>query len=142
MAVCLLIAPTSVFAADTPQRTVVDVPDDIRIAMADVMRQQLAALDAVMAIIATGDYGKAADVAEDGLGMTASARYRSERFRPYMPDAMRQLGGVTHKAGSRLSKVLWAADLQSPEEAHAAVSKALSELVSGCNGCHSAYGFK
>ncbi|MBI5165660.1 MAG: hypothetical protein HY985_17380 [Magnetospirillum sp.] len=141
-AAALALAMTMPQVANAAERSVVQVPPEIRLAMAEVMRQQLDALNAVISAVAAGEFGKAAEIAEQGLGMTASARYGGARFSPYMPADMGRMGGATHRAGSRLAIALQDAELQAPGEAHASVVKALAAVTEGCNGCHAAFGFR
>lgn len=124
-------------------RTVLAAPPEISAALGEVMRQQLSALDGAIASIAAGNFGEAADIAEKGLGITASGRYGGKRFAPYFPEHIRPIGGKTHQAGSRLAEVLREAELmQEKADAYPRIFGALGEVVRGCETCHSAFGFR
>lgn len=112
-------------------RLAVDFPEGIKQAMLERMRRNLSDIHEIQKALAESDYERAADVAENSLGVSSLGPHNA-RQAPYMPEAMQHLGMEMHRASSRAARAAQEADMLKTLEG-------LSQVTGLCVGCHAVY---
>lgn len=123
----------SVASADT--RVLVELPEMMQQHMLSNMRDHLAAINEILVYLASGELDKAAETAENRIGMSSLESHGASHMARFMPEGMRQAGTAMHKAASRFA-------LKAQEGEALAAYATLSEITSACVACHSAYKIK
>ena len=129
----LLLLPPAIHA-DSRQK--VDLPEMMREHMLANMRDHLQALTDIQAALGRGDYDKAADVAEQRIGMSSLTSHGAAHMAPHMPAAMQAIGTSMHRAASQFARTAQEAAIDN--DAKRAVT-ALSQVSAQCVACHAAY---
>lgn len=129
----LLFLPP-VFAQDN--RMTVEMPPMMRAHMLSNMRDHLLALEQITRALANREYDKAADIAEQRLGMSSMDDHGAAHMGKVMPREMGLIGTNMHKAASRFA--IAARDAELEGGLNAAFS-ALSEVMQQCVACHAGY---
>ena len=96
------------------------------------MRDHLITLNAILQNMQTGDLDKAADIAEQRLGMSSMELHGASHMAKFMPEGMRNAGTQLHRAASRFARKAQEGDLLS-------AYKMLPDITSACVACHSRY---
>jgi cytochrome c556 len=130
----LLVSPQPATATDARQR--IDMPDMMREHMLGNMRDHLRALQEIQAALATNDFAKAADVAEQRLGMSSLEIHGAAHMAPYMPKPMQDIGTEMHRAASRFARVAQEASVKGDMPP---VFDAFSRILRQCVACHESY---
>ena len=99
------------------------------------MRDHLAAINEILVYLGDDELEKAAEVAENRLGMSSLGSHGASHMGKFMPEGMRQAGTTMHRAASRFA-------LKAQEGEPLAAYKALSEITTACVACHSGYKIK
>jgi hypothetical protein len=128
----LLISTTSASMADGDARQLVEFPEMMRAHMLSNMRDHLRSINAILVSMGKGELDKAADIAEQRLGMSSLEAHGAAHMAGLMPEGMRRAGTDMHKAASRFA-------LKAQEGEPVAAYKMLAEVTSACVACHSAY---
>ncbi|MBT3206231.1 MAG: hypothetical protein HOM14_02250 [Gammaproteobacteria bacterium] len=123
-----------VFADDS--RVKVELPDMMREHMLSNMRDHLLALEEITRFLANQNYDKAAEVAENRLGMSSLNLHGASHMGKFMPKEMGAIGTNMHRAASRFATA--AKDAELDGGLNKAFS-ALSEVMQQCVACHSGY---
>lgn len=131
LAALIACQPLVSIAADD-SREMVELPEMMQRHMMANMRDHLAAIDEILAFLGEGETDKAADVAENRLGMSSLQSHGAGHMAKFMPAGMRQLGTSMHRAASRFALVAQEGDA-------APAYRALTEVTSACVACHAAY---
>jgi len=126
-------------AAHADDRQLVALPAPMQEHMLGNMRDHLAALDDILAALATGRVSQAAEVAEARLGMSSLGLHGASHMAPLMPQPMKDAGTAMHRAASRFALAAQAADIEQTYAAQQAVFAALHEVTAACNACHTGY---
>ncbi len=72
------------------------------------MRDHLLALQQIQAALSRDELDKAADIAEQRLGMSALSLHGAHEVSKFMPEGMRAAGSAMHRAASRFSRAsIW-----------------------------------
>lgn len=114
----------------------VDLPHQMQAHMLSNMRDHLTVIEAIMHLLAEGEYEEAADTAETRLGMSAMAAHGAEHMAPFMPQPMRTIGTAMHRAASRFAIVVRNAEVTGDLSA---AFGALSQVMQQCVACHEAF---
>lgn len=123
-------------AMDTEdKRELVKFPQMMQNHMLANMRDHLTAINEIHVNLAEGEMNKAADIAEQRLGMSSLDNHGASHMAPMMPEGMQKIGTSMHKAASRFALKAQEGDLQP-------AVKALSEVTSACVACHASYKVK
>ncbi len=130
----LLFFSANLFAADN--RIKVELPSHMRDHMLSNMRDHLLALQEITRYLSDSEYEKAADVAEQRLGMSSLESHGASHMGKFMPKEMGAIGTSMHQAASRFA--ISARDAELDGGLHKAFS-ALSEVMQQCVACHSGY---
>lgn len=100
------------------------------------MRDHLLALQKIQSALARSDYERAADVAENRLGMSSLGLHGAHDASKFMPQGMQDAGTAMHRGASRFTVA--ARDAAVTGEIKPAIG-ALSEIMGACVACHSGY---
>ena len=135
LAAVALTAP--VLAADT--RQIVTMPAPMQEHMLSNMRDHLAALGEIQAALGAGKYDRAAEIAENRIGMSSLQSHGAAHMAPHMPKPMQDIGTEMHRAASRFARVTQEADMNNNLSL---ALNALADLSKQCVACHAAYRLK
>jgi len=128
-----ILSVTSAASGDT--RVLVELPEMMQQHMLSNMRDHLAAINEILVYLASEDLDKAADTAEQRLGMSSLKSHGASHMANFMPEGMRQAGTTMHKAASRFA-------LKAQEGDALVAYNSLNEVTSACVACHSGYKIK
>lgn len=135
----LLLLASPAHATATAARQKVAMPPMMQEHMLDNMRDHLHALQEIQAALAKKDFAKAADIAEQRVGMSSLERHGAAHMAPYMPKPMQDIGLQMHRAASRFSRTAQDAAVKADM---APVLEDFSTLLRQCVACHDAYRLK
>ena len=131
-AVYLLLVIAGMQAAADDGRQPVGLPEMLQRHMMMNMRDHLAALDEILAAMGNGELDRAAEIAEQRLGMSSLDSHGAGHMAEFMPKGMREAGTRMHRAASRFA-------LTAQEGELTPACKQLSEVTDACVACHAAY---
>jgi len=100
------------------------------------MRDHLLALAQIQEALASGAYDRAAQTAEQRLGMTSLQAHGAHESSRFMPEGMQILGTSMHRSASRFA--LEAQNSAATGDLKPALA-ALAQLTQACVACHAAY---
>jgi hypothetical protein len=123
-------------AALADHRVDVKFPAELRTQTLANMRDHLLALQEMQAALASGRFDRAADVAEQRLGMSSLGMHGAHEVAQYMPQGMQDVGSAMHRSASRFARA--ALDASVTNDARPALA-ALAEVTGNCVACHAAY---
>lgn len=131
--ICIsLLLLSSVSWAGKETRRMIELPEMIQEHMLANMRDHLESIDLILMQLSAGALDKAADTAEQRLGMSSLKKHGAEHLAKFMPEAMRNAGTEMHRAASRFAVKAQEGDAL---QAYAA----LQEITARCVACHAAY---
>jgi hypothetical protein len=128
----LLLAASPLATAVDDERQLVELPEMMQQHMLANMRDHLLALNEILVNMGNAELDKAAEIAEQRLGMSSLDSHGAEHMATFMPQGMRQAGTEMHKAASRFA-------LKAQEGELLPAYKMLSEVTSSCVACHAGY---
>lgn len=131
----LLVSTSPVSIADDDARQLVQLPEMMQQHMLANMRDHLTAINEILIHMGAGELDKAAEIAEQRLGMSALESHGASHMARFMPEGMRQAGTSMHRAASRFA-------LKAEEGDPLPAYKMLAEITSACVTCHSGYRIK
>ena len=126
-------------AAPADQRVAVSMPAQLRLHTLAHMREHLQAIEEIQAALGRGAFDRAAQLAEQQLGLTSLKTHGGDEVAPYMPAPMQRMGTEMHRAGSRLA--LEIANASATGNLRAPLA-ALGDLTAQCVACHASYRLK
>lgn len=133
----LLACPLYAMALDARQK--IDMPEMMREHMLGNMRDHLQALQEIQGALARNEFGRAADIAEQRIGMSSLETHGATHMAPYMPKPMQDIGTEMHRAASRFARTAQEASVKGDMST---VFEAYSRILQQCVACHSAYKVK
>ncbi len=133
-ALLLLVSMSPAGAEDT--RQLVKLPEMMREHMLGNMRDHLGALQEIQTALAQGKFDKAADIAEQRIGMSSLEAHGAAHMAPYMPKPMQDIGTEMHRAASRFARTAQEAAVKGEMNP---VFDAYAKILRQCVACHSAY---
>lgn len=128
----LVLVATPVAFAQQDDRQLVELPPMMQQHMLTNMRDHLMAIDEILAALAANQPDKAAELAEQRLGMSSLASHGAAHMAPHMPKEMQEIGTGMHRAASRFALTAQEGDVLS---AYAS----LRNVTASCVACHEAY---
>lgn len=134
--IVVFTASMNVAQAQPDGRQLVKLPAMMSQHMLANMRDHLTTLHAIQQALAAKDYGKAADLAEQRLGMSSLPRHGAAHMAPFMPQPMQAIGTAMHHAASQFSVI---AKDSAVDGNMARALGALSQVTAQCIACHSSY---
>jgi hypothetical protein len=126
---------TASLAADDV-RQLVKMPAPMTQHMLSNMRDHLLAITEIQRALGTGEYQRAADIAEQRIGLSSLESHGASHMAPFMPKPMQDIGTQMHKAASQFALV--AQETGADANVARAVG-ALSSVTEQCVACHAAY---
>jgi len=117
-------------------RTVVRFPDSLRVHTLANMRDHLLALAEIQDQLARSGFDKAADIAEQRLGLSSLGLHGAHDVAPFMPADMQAAGTAMHRSASRFAIVAKDASVTGDLKPALASLAALSQT---CVACHAGY---
>jgi hypothetical protein len=127
---CGILLSQSLLAAD--QRQLVAMPEQMQQHMLGNMRDHLHTLDAILTNLNNNKLDKAAELAEQRLGMSSLDAHGASHMAKYMPAPMQAMGTQMHRAASRFA-------IKAQEGDALAAYRALQDITAACVACHDAY---
>ena len=126
----------SAAVGDGDTRQIVKLPDPMRQHMLANMRDHLLALTEVQQALGSGDFQRAADVAEQRIGVSSLASHGAAHMAPFMPKPMQDIGTRMHRAASQFALI--AQETGADGNLMRAIG-GLSRVTEQCVACHAAY---
>jgi len=117
-------------------RQAVHMPLKLKTHMLANMRDHLVALGEIHSALASGQYERAADIAESRIGMSSLETHGASHVAPYMPKAMQEIGTAMHRDASRFARTAQEASF---DNGLAQTLGALADLTQQCAACHAGY---
>ncbi len=117
-------------------RPLVKYPDDLRIHTLTNMRDHLFTMGEIQQALSTLDFDKAAQLAENKLGMSSLKLHGAHDVAPYMPKGMQDMGTLMHRTASQFAATAQEASVTGDLKGTLA---ALSRLNQTCVACHAGY---
>jgi hypothetical protein len=117
-------------------RQLVKMPAPMQEHMLANMRDHLVAMGEIQAALGKSDFDRAADVAEQRIGMSSLQGHDASHMAPYMPKGMQETGTAMHRAASRFAHTTQEAAVTNDMPR---ALGALAELTQQCNACHAGY---
>jgi cytochrome c556 len=96
------------------------------------MRDHLQAINEIQSALANNELDKAADIAEQRIGMSSLEAHHAAMMAPYMPKAMQDIGTEMHHAASRFALAAKEGDMKKS-------LGELSKVTQQCVACHAGY---
>jgi cytochrome c556 len=127
-----LLLSSSLGWAEADQRQWVKLPEMMQAHMLANMRHHLETINLILLQLSAGELDKAADTAEQNLGMSSLDKHGAEHLAKFMPEQMRETGTRMHHAASRFA-------LKAQEGDVLPAYAALHEITAACVACHAAY---
>jgi cytochrome c553 len=128
----ILLFSTAVNSQDKDTRELVEFPKMMQQHMLKNMRNHLININQILLYLANDELDKAADLAENQLGMSSLDLHHASHMAKFMPKGMQKAGTNMHKAASRFA-------LKAQEGDVLAAYKSLSEVTTACVACHAGY---
>ena len=123
-------------AADNDPRQLVGFPDAMRQHTLTSMRDHLRALAEIQQALSARVYDKAAEVAEQRLGMSSLQAHGAHESAKYMPQGMQDIGSSMHHRASQFA--IEAQNAAVTGEVEPALA-ALARTTEACVACHAGY---
>jgi hypothetical protein len=127
--------PVAAQEASEP-RQYVDLPDAMRAHMLRNMRDHLLVISEIQEALSAGAFDRAAEVAEQRIGMSSLAAHGASHMAPHLPEPMRQIGVQMHRAASQFAIVAQEASVDGDL---ARALGALNRITQQCVACHAAF---
>ena len=118
--------------ADQDVRQKIKLPGMMQEHMLGNMSDHMLAIHEIQSALAKNDLDKAADIAEQRIGMSSLALHNAAHMAPYMPKNMQDIGTEMHHAASRFAIVVKEGDALKSIDS-------LSQITQQCVACHAAY---
>ena len=130
-----LFSISTALSADEDPRLLVELPEMMQKHMMSNMRDHLKTINEILLNLSNNQMDKAANIAEQRIGMSSLNSHGASHMGKFMPEGMRQAGTNMHKAASRFA-------LKAEEGELLPAYKMLAEVTATCVACHSAYRIK
>jgi hypothetical protein len=128
--------PVAPAATSSDTRLAVLFPAPMKAHTLSNMRDHLVALAQIQEALATGAYERAAQTAEQALGMTSLASHGAHEVAPFMPPAMQAIGSSMHRHASQFA--IEAQNSAATGDLKPALA-ALARTTQACTACHAAF---
>ena len=123
-------------AQPADHRELVHFPPELAAHTLSNMRDHLFALQEINEALGRGQPDKAAQIAEERLGMSSMKLHGAHEIAKYMPQGMQEAGGAMHRAASRFA--IEAQNASVTGDLKPALA-ALGAVMNGCVSCHAGY---
>jgi len=123
-------------AMGADSRVLVQFPEHMRIHTLANMRDHLLAISEIQEALSKGLLDKAADIAEQRLGMTSLIAHGAHDLSPFMPQGMQDIGTSMHHNASQFAVEVQNSAVTGDMKPALA---ALSRTTQACVACHASY---
>jgi hypothetical protein len=123
-------------AAQADARQLVIFPEPMRLHTITSMRDHLLTLQEIDVALSKNAFDKAANIAEQRLGMSSLELHGAAHIAPSMPQGMQDIGTQMHRAASRFAIDAQTASVNNDVRPALA---ALGAVMQQCVACHAAY---
>lgn len=130
LVLAMLLGSVQIAVADS--RELVQLPEMMQDHMMANMRDHLMAINEILLSLGADEMDRAAEIAEQRLGMSSLDAHGASHMAGHMPEGMRQMGENMHRAASRFA-------LKAQEGEPLGAYAMLSEVTTACVRCHSLY---
>ena len=120
-------------------RVAVEFPTPMQAHILENMRDHLLAVSQIQEAIGKSEYDKAAQIAEDRLGMNALKTHGAYENSKYMPKGMQDVGTQMHRNASKFAIAIQNASATGDIKP---AMLALSATTQACVACHAGYRLK
>lgn len=117
-------------------RQLVKMPKPMQEHMLANMRDHLVAMGEIQAALGKREFDRAADIAEQRIGMSSLLAHDAAHMAPYMPKDMQDIGTTMHRAASRFARTAQEAAVTNDMPSALGV---LADLTRQCVACHTSY---
>ncbi len=117
-------------------RELVKFPEPMRLHTIASMRDHLLSLQEIDEALSKNEFDKAANIAEQRLGMTSLEAHDAAHLAPFMPKGMQEIGTQMHQASSRFA--IEAQNASVGNDVRPALA-ALGTVMQQCVACHATY---
>lgn len=131
LSVACLLFPALVFSMEDT-RQMVKLPTMMQEHMLANMRDHLQTIDLLLSQLSQDKLDKAAETAEQRLGMSSLEKHGAQHMAQFMPEGMKKAGTKMHRAASRFAR-------KAQEGEVLPAYAALQEITAACVACHAAF---
>lgn len=131
-----ILYATQAYAADPGERELVQLPQPMRQHMLANMRDHLLALSEIQQALAGAQFERAAEIAEQRIGMSSLEAHQAAHMAPFMPQKMQDIGTKMHHAASRFAVLTQESAVDGDVRPALA---GLAEVTQQCVACHAAF---
>ena len=117
-------------------RQLVTFPEPMRLHTIASMRDHLLAIQEIDVALSQNAFDKAANIAEQRLGMSSLELHGAAHIAPFMPQGMQDIGTQMHRAASRFAVDAQTASVSNDVRPALA---ARGTVMQQCVACHAAY---
>jgi len=128
----LLFSMPLLASNDQDARQKIKLPAMMKEHMLGNMRDHMLAIHEIQSALAKNEVDKAADIAEQRIGMSSLVEHHAAMMAPYMPKNMQEIGTEMHHAASRFAIVVKEGDAMKSLDG-------LAKITQQCVACHAAY---
>ncbi|WP_455209675.1 hypothetical protein [Kaarinaea lacus] len=130
----MLVAPA--LADDKDSRQLVELPPQMRQHMLANMRDHLQAIAEIHNALSSANFDKAADIAENRLGMSSLTSHGASHMATFMPKEMQSIGTQMHRSASQFAVI---AQESAVDGNLKRAIEGLAQVTQHCVSCHAAY---
>jgi cytochrome c556 len=136
LSIALGLAVTVQAGGSADPRKLVKMPDMMQDHMKQNMRDHLLALSEIEEAMGAGQFARAADIAEQRLGMSSLDAHGASHMAPMMPKEMQAIGTEMHRAASRFALSVRNAEVNG--DLRPAMTD-LAKVSRQCVACHAGF---
>jgi hypothetical protein len=129
----LAAMPLCIAGAADDLRQPVSMPAPMQAHLRANMRDHLQAVAQIQSALAAGQYDRAADIAEQRLGMTSLEAHGARHMAGMMPEGMQAVGTAMHHTASRFALIAQEGSVSGDLPR---VLGALADVTQHCVACH------
>jgi hypothetical protein len=122
--------------SESDARQLVEFPAKMRQHMLGNMRDHLTAISEIQQALSSGDFDKAADIAETRIGMSSLSAHGASHMAAFMPDKMQAIGTQMHRSASRFAVIAQESAVDGNVKSALA---GLAKITQNCVACHAAF---
>lgn len=134
--IAVSLVSMGVAQAQPDNRQLVKLPAMMSKHMLANMRDHLTTLHEIQLALAANNYDKAAELAEQHLGMSSMPMHGAAHMAPFMPQPMQAIGTTMHHAASQFAVT---AKESAVDGNMARALGALSKVTEQCIACHASF---
>lgn len=125
-----------VIANNNEARQLVEFPAMMQQHLLGNMRDHLVAITEIQQALSSGNFDRAAEIAEKRMGMSSLVSHGAAHMAPYMPKKMQEIGTQMHQAASQFAII--AQNSAVDGDMKRAIG-GLAKITQQCVACHAAF---